>query len=183
MSAKTLTCFAVATSLSQWMSPKLHNELNLSVWLSSVWWKPSIWEEGHRGFSLLWAVCFTSLTGATLLTHTGGNGSYENGTEKAGHQVIAMLQLHFLLIVIPAALKRLWKLGYRRIYSHEICTMQQDVTLHNIVRTVSKRLYKEKSWYKKVTLRAISISRSTEDVLHCNPVLGFQGSRGLRLWL
>lgn len=183
MSAKTLTCFTVATSPSQWISPKLHSELNFSVWLSSVWWKPLVWEEGHRGFSLLWAIIFTSFTGATFLTYTGGNGSYENGTEMAGHEVLATLQLHFLLIVIPAALKCLWKLGYRRINNHGICTMQQDVTLHFMVRTVSKRLCKEKGWYKKVTLRAISNCRSTGDVLHCNPILGFQGSRGLRLLL
>lgn len=89
-----------------------------------------------------------------------------------------MLQLHSLLMVIPAALTCLWNMGYRGIQNHGICTMQQDVTVTFMVRTVMKRLNKDKGWYKKVTLTTIPICRTTEDVLHCNPVLGFQMSKG-----
>lgn len=82
-------------------------------------------------------------------------------------------------MVIPTALKCLWKLGYGGIQRHGICVMQQDITVHFMVRTVLKGLNKKKGWYKKVTLTTIPVCRSTEAVLHCNPKLGFQVSKSV----
>lgn len=48
-----------------------------------------------------------------------------------------------------------------------------------MVRTGPKRLNKEKVCCKKVTLTTFSICRSTEDMLHCSLIMGFQVSKGV----
>lgn len=135
------------------------------------------WEEGHRGFGLLWSgpTFLYHPRGLDFLCTSGVMVHMKMVQEWQGHQhsnastpLASHSQTHCSEVSVEVGIQKdtqWWDLCY--------------VTVHFMVRTVPKRLNKEKSWYKKVTLTTISICRSTEDVLRCNPILGFQVSKGV----
>lgn len=157
--------------------PKLHTALNLSVWLSSVWWKPlGVRRRAQRIWpAVVWAIILMSSTVATLPTHTGGKGSYENEQKwgspdhsNASTTLSSHGHTRYSEVSVEVGIQRdteSWDLHYA-------------TRCHSSFYGQNSTEDKEKGWYKKVTLTTISICRSTEDVLHCNPILGFQVSKG-----
>lgn len=106
-----------------------------------------------------------SSTEAILPEHTRSNGTYENCTGYVPSD-------HSHASTAPSFSK-----CYGSRDTKGFCAMQKNATVNFSVRTVEKWLNTEKGWYKKMTLITISICGSTEDVLHCNPVLGSHMSK------
>lgn len=101
-----------------------------------------------------WALFLMPFTGSGPAAHTRSNSCYEDDTEmRSLHH--AVLQLHFLLMVIFMALKCLWKLGS-----------------HGMTRWHSFISQSDQYW-------RYFVCWSTWDALQCNPASVFWVRKGV----
>lgn len=156
-SAKTLTCFAVVTSPSQRIASKLYT--GTTELSGAECWG---WEEWQRGFSLLWpGPSFSYCPWVyTPYRHHGQWFLWK------WHRFRAMLQLCFLFIIVSATLKCLWNLGYRRTPVIGFAPYNEMSQL-----TLWSEPYKRGLIRLSIGIRKC-ICRSTEKMLHCNPIFG-----------